>query len=258
VKINCFIVDDEAPAVDELRYILSGIPGVAVTGTALCAEDAIKGIFLKKPDMVFLDIKMPGQDGFEVIRACRKTREKPYFVFATAYDQHAVKAFEASVIDYVLKPFIPERIKESVERVRHLIKDRKQESLYNRLERLVTGINPQRKAITKITVEKNGRLLLIAHDEIVYFKAEGRSVLAYTSEKAYSVWGTASLDDLESKLENQGFFRSHRGFLVNLNSVIELFSWFNGKYILTTSDKNRSEIPVSRRRAKELKNRLAI
>ncbi len=258
MKIDCFITDDEAPAVDELKYILSGLSGVVIAGTAFCAEEAIRGIFLKKPDLVFLDIKMPGKDGFEVIKACRTMQKKPYFVFATAYDQHAVKAFEASVVDYVLKPFVPIRIQESVERVRNLIGNKKQEKLYSKIELLVDGFTSQNMAINKISVEKNGRIFLIPYNEIIFFKAEDRGIFAHTCEKAYSVWGMTSLDEIESKLESHGFFRSHRGFLINLNSVQEIIPWFNGRYILTASDKNKSEIPVSRRRAKELRNRLAI
>ena len=129
MEIRCLIVDDEPPAVDELNYILSEIAGVDVVGSADGAGKAINTIQAKKPDLVFLDIKMPGRDGFDVAKACASFSKTPFFVFATAYDEHAVKAFEASAVDYILKPFRAERVLESIERVKELIGIQRQGSL---------------------------------------------------------------------------------------------------------------------------------
>jgi two-component system LytT family response regulator/two-component system response regulator LytT len=258
MEIKCLIVDDEPPAVDELNYILSGIDDVVVLGSANSAESAVHAIRVKQPDLVFLDIKMPGQDGFEVINACASFRKTPFFVFATAYDEHAVTAFEASAVDYLLKPFQASRVRESVERVAQLLVGRRQGKLCGQLEKLVERIQPQRTPLTKVSVEHKGRILLLDPENIVYCKAENKGILACTENQCYTLHGTASLDQLESKLRNHGFFRSHRGYLVNLACVKEVAPWFNGKYVLTTSRQAANEVPVSRRRVKSLKIQLGL
>ena len=258
MEIKCLIVDDEPPAVDELDFILTKIPDVIVIGSADSAENAINTIRKQKPDLVFLDIKMPGRNGFDVVQASASFRKTPYFVFATAYDEHAVQAFEASAVDYILKPFRAERIQESVERVRQLMINQQQGELCDQLEKLVERIRPRKDNIIKISVEHMGRILLLDPEHIVSFKAENKGILAYTDSKCYNLHGMASLDDLELKLKGRGFFRSHRGYLVNLAYVKEVVSWFNGKYILTTNDQRSTEVPVSRRRVKSLKHQLGL
>lgn len=258
MDIKCLIVDDEPPAVDELNFILSEINGVQIVGSAFSAGQAIQAIRSKQPDLVFLDIKMPGRDGFEVIKACRSFRKKPFFVFATAYDEHAVQAFETCAVDYILKPFRAERVEESVERVQRLMIDRQQEALCGQLEEMVARLQPAPRAVNKISVEHQGRILLLDPEDIVYFKAEKKAILACTESRCFMLHGLTSLDNLQSKLSGFGFFRSHRGFLVNLTCVKEVVPWFNGKYILTANDQAGTEVPVSRRRVKSLKHRLGL
>ncbi len=258
MEIKCLIVDDEPPAVDELSFILDSMGGVDVVGAAHSAGSAISAIQDLQPNLVFLDIKMPGRDGFDVIRACSSFKKIPFFVFATAYDEHAVKAFEASAVDYILKPFQADRVKESVKRVQKLLLDRQQGELCEQLEKLVDRIHSNPNPIAKISVEHKGRILLLDPNGIVYFKAENKGILAFTNRECYSLRGAASLDHMESRLEEHGFFRSHRGYLVNLSCVTEVVPWFNGKYILKTTDHAGTEIPVSRRRVKLLKQRLGL
>lgn len=258
MEVKCLIVDDEPPAVDELAFILSGITGVRVIGSADSAAKAIRSIEDQQPDLVFLDIKMPGRDGFEVVEACAGFDASPYFVFATAYDDHAVQAFEASAVDYLLKPFRSERVQESVDRVKQRMVARRQGVLCGRLENLVERLHPPKDTIAKVSVEYKGRIRLLDPESIVYCKAENKGVVACTNDNCYLMHSTASLDLLESRLKARGFFRSHRGYLVNLACVKEVVSWFNGKYILTTTDCNSTEVPVSRRRAKSLKQRLGL
>lgn len=258
MDIKCLIVDDEPPAIDELNFILSELDGVVVVGSADRAGTAIKTIQAKQPDLVFLDIKMPGRDGFEVVKACASYPKTPFFVFATAYDEYAVDAFEAYAVDYILKPFRAERVQESVERVKKLMHAHRRGALCGKLEQLVESIQPPGNGITKISVEHRGRILLLDPEGIVFCKAENKGVLAHTSDRCYSLHGQTSLDDLESKLAQRGFFRSHRSYLVNLACVKEVVAWFNGKYILTTTDSNATEVPVSRRRVKPLKHRLGL
>jgi len=258
LDIDCLIVDDEPPAVDELNYILSGIQGVTVVDTAFSADRAVNIIRSQRLHLVFLDIKMPGRDGFEVINACADLNPSPFFVFATAYDEHAVKAFDSSAVDYILKPFKPERVKESVERVRQLVISRRQGALYGKIEKLLDRQHSTPTAISKISVERKGRILLLDPKSIVFCKAENKDVSVCTNTKCYTLYGLTSLDELEGRLNTQGFFRTHRSYLVNLTCVNEVSSWFNGKYILTTNDLSSTEVPVSRRRVKALKNRLGL
>jgi two-component system, LytTR family, response regulator len=258
MKISCLIVDDEPPAVDELSYILSGIGNVDVVATAFSAAKAIDAIRTRHPDLVFLDIKMPGGDGFEVIRACATAPGPPFFVFVTAYDQHAVKAFEASAVDYILKPFQADRIRESVARVRRMLTTHRKGTLYGQLERMVERFKPAADSPTKIGVERKGRILLLDPDEIIYCKAENKSIRVCTDRQCFNLWGVSSLDELEDKLGGHGFFRAHRSFLVSLARIKEMASWFNGRYILTVTDASGTEVPVSRRRVKALKDRLGL
>lgn len=258
MEINCLIVDDEQPAVDELNFILSEIANVNIVGSADSAENAIRMIGEKQPDLVFLDIKMPGRDGFEVVKACASFHIVPFFVFATAYDEHAVAAFDAGAIDYILKPFQADRVKESVDRVRQLLVNRRKGVLCGQLEKLVGRIQPSAPRLTKISVEHKGRILLLEPESIVYCRAKKKGILAYIDGRAYKIHSTVSLDHLESKLKGCGFFRCHRSYLVNLVYVKEVIVWFNGKYILTMSDQKSTEVPVSRRRSKALKQRLGL
>jgi DNA-binding LytR/AlgR family response regulator len=258
MNLSCMIVDDEPPAVDELTYILSGLEKVDIVATAFSAAKAISTIRAKHPDLVFLDIKMPGGDGFEVMRACAATYGPPFFVLVTAFDQHAVKAFEASAADYILKPFQSERIRESVARVRQMLAIHRKGALYGQLEHMVQRLSPAENKPTKIGVEKKGRILLLDSEEIVYCKAENKSVRVCTDRCCYDLWGSSSLDELQDKVAGRGFFRAHRSFLVNLARVKELTSWFNGRYILTLTDVEATEVPVSRRRVKALKHTLGL
>lgn len=258
MNISCLIVDDEPPAIDELSYILSQINGIEVVATALNASKAISAIRLKQPDLVFLDIKMPGRSGFDVISACSSFPSEPYFIFATAFDQHALKAFEASAVDYLLKPFQSDRIQESVERVRRLLIAKRQGALCDQLEKLVKDIGSVSKEIVKISVKKKGRLRLLDPEEIVLFKAENRDIWVNTDDSRFILHGTTSLDKLESKLGSHNFFRAHRGVLVNLAYVGEVAPWFNGKYILSLDDQDSTEVLVSRRRVKEMKTTLDL
>jgi two-component system, LytTR family, response regulator len=258
MKISCLIVDDEPPAVDELNYILSGIEDVDVVATAFSAAKAVSAIRAKQPDLVFLDIKMPGGDGFEVIRACAAPFGPPFFVFVTAYDQDAVKAFEACAVDYILKPFQAERIHESVTRVRRMLLAHHNNALYGRLERMMERLQPAAGTLVKVGVEEKGRILLLDAEAIVYCKAENKSVRVCTQDQCFDVWGLSSLDELEDKLGDQGFFRTHRSFLINLDRIKDLTSWFNGRCILTCTDAAATEVPVSRRRVKALKNKLGL
>jgi len=258
MKLRCVLVDDEPPAIDELAYILSGIRGVEVVGTAPSVTKAIAVIDARKPDLVFLDIQMPGRDGFDVIAHFKGADDAPLFVFVTAYDQHAVKAFDAQAIDYVLKPFSRARVRQSIERARRLIGKSDQPPLDQLIEKVVAKVRPHREALSKIAVEHRGRIRLLDPEGVVFCQAANKGIRVHVRDADYELNGLASLDELDAKLKAYVFFRVHRSYLVNLAWVKEVIPWFNGRYLVTLNDDAVTEVPVSRARVREFKARLGL
>ncbi|WP_028585835.1 LytR/AlgR family response regulator transcription factor [Desulfogranum mediterraneum] len=259
MKIRCVIVDDEAPARDELRYLLSRYSEVEVCGEADSAGKAISVIKQLKPNLAFLDIQMPGRNGFEVIQALAAMEAPPVFVFVTAFDNYAVKAFEESAVDYILKPISEQRLATTVERVGRLLAESDETSLESRLQSLINHVASSSQPETvKISVEKNGRMRLLAPEEIVYCSYREGRIHVHTFEATIPLHGITTMDRLEGHLAGSGFFRAHRSVLVNLNFIREFSPWFNGKYSLIMADREGSELAVSRSRVKAFKERLAI
>ncbi|PLW76868.1 LytR/AlgR family response regulator transcription factor [Cohaesibacter celericrescens] len=260
MQIRCLIVDDEAPARDELKFLLSSHALIDVIGEAGSAAQAIDLCQQSKPDLVFLDIQMPGQDGFDVIRTLADCLPSPpLFVFITAYDSYAVKAFEASAVDYILKPVSQSRLATTIDRAVKLLHER-QMPLQQQIESLLSQVTDKRPTPkpSRVSVEKNGRIRLIDPAEIIYCAYEDNRIMAYRFDSVLPIYGIASMDRMEEHLANSGFFRAHRATLVNLNAIREFSPWFNGKYSLVMNDQTGSELTVSRSRVKEFKDQLGL
>ena len=265
MQIRCLIVDDEKPARDELAYLLSGQKDIDILAEARSAQEAIALCLAHLPDLVFLDIQMVGQNGFDVIRSLVGRMQKPpIFVFVTAYDSYAVDAFEASAMDYILKPVSQARLSTTLERVRKMHAET-QDPLKQKLETLLSEVARQKDAPekptqvhTKISVVNNGRIRLMAPDDIIYCECEDNRVFAHTYDAILPVYGIASMDKMEDHLANTGFFRAHRSTLVNLDAISEFSPWFNGKYSLTMNDQKKSVLTISRSRVKDFKVRLGL
>lgn len=257
--IRCIIVDDEQPARDELRYLLSQHDDIDIVAEADSAGRAVQAIRKYKPDLVFLDIQLPGRNGFEVIRELSGFAELPLFVFATAYDSYAVKAFEESAVDYIMKPLSENRLALTLQRVRKMLAESAggRETIENTLQALLSQIESPKERI-KVSVEKNGRIQLLTPEEIVYCSYESTGIIVHTSQESLPVYGMTTMDKLEEHLSSSSFFRAHRSVLVNLDHIKEFSPWFNGKYNLTMDNANMSEVTVSRTRAKAFKQRLGI
>lgn len=257
--IRCLIVDDEHPARDELRFLLSRYPDIEVIGEADSASTAVAAIRRMQPDLIFLDIQLGNRDGFEVVRELHGTMRMPLVVFATAYDHYAVQAFDESAVDYVLKPLAPDRLNRTIERVRKLINEqsRPEPELENRLQSLLASLATTGERV-KISVEKNGRIQLLSPDEVVYCSCEANRIMVHTRDNSLPLYGIATMDRLADHLSLAPFFRAHRAVLVNLDHIGEFSPWFNGKYNLTMNDARRTEITVSRNRVKAFKERLGI
>lgn len=259
MKIQCVIVDDEQPARDELRYLLSRYDDVKVIGEADSAGKAVALIKKMTPDLVFLDIQMPGRNGFDVLAELEGHSPMPLFVFATAYDNYAVKAFEESAVDYIMKPLSAKRLDMTLARIRNLLVEEPKESgdLQGTLQALLNQMGTP-KEVVKVSVEKNGRIQLLAPEEIVYCSCDSNRICVHTQDEAFTVYGITTMDKLAEHLSGAPFFRTHRAVLVNLDCIREFSPWFHGKYNLIMNDRKGTELTVSRTRVKAFKQRLGI
>ncbi|RNC83155.1 MAG: DNA-binding response regulator [Balneola sp.] len=245
--MNAFLVDDEPLARDRLRSLLEhSSEFIRIMGESGTASEAIELINTHKPEVVFLDIQMPGLDGFDVVSLLEKPR--PYIVFVTAYDQYAIKAFDVHALDYLTKPVRLERLQQCLNRLKD-ISDLKQEQA-GALEKALK--DQQEKPLHVITAKKGRGIHVLNLDDILYIEATEKLLYAHTPDNKYRVDGT--LDHLEKRLQDGRFVRSHRSFLVNVKHVTELIPWFSGTYELKLS--NNAPVPVSRRRVKEVKTQL--
>lgn len=267
-SIHALIVDDEPPARDELAYLLAGYPDVS-TAQAPNASEALRMIRAAQPDLVFLDIHMPGKDGFHVLRESLCLPQPPLFVFVTAFDQYAVRAFEENALDYLLKPVSSGRLRTTVERVREKLAWHGNGGGVPGLAGLLDslgidqgGAAPAEAAsesgAVRITVEKGGRIHLVSAASVHYCEKEERRILVHTGSEALPCHGISSLDELEARLRGLPFLRINRACVVNLDHVREYAPWAGGKYCLVLDDDASTELALSRGRVKAFKQMLGI
>jgi two-component system LytT family response regulator/two-component system response regulator LytT len=280
MNLSALIIDDEQLAREELKYLLDQVGGVDVVAQGANGIEALELIEEYHPDMVFLDVQMPGLDGFAVIQKLMERREKangvaapqaqlappqgalPQIVFATAYDQYAVRAFDVNAVDYLLKPFDRTRVEQAVERVRGRLTGGTPGSLpESQIDALLKLLNRPQGASrtpqpTKLIVQAQSRLLLIDQAEIC-FAAIDEGVIRVVTQSFEGQSKCRTLEELLDLLDPAVFWRAHRGFVVNINHIREVVPWFKSSYQLRMNDKQKTEIPVSRaqtRRLRELFN----
>lgn len=247
--MKAFLVDDEPLARERLRSLLDHSNAeMEVIGESGQASEAVEQINQMNPDVVFLDIQMPGLDGFDVVSLLEKPL--PYIVFVTAYDQYAIKAFEVHALDYLTKPVRLERLKECVARLKNFaeLKSTQKASLEKAL------YEQKEKPLHVLTAKKGRGIHILDINDVYYIEAEDKLLYAHTSDKKYRVEGT--LDQLENRLSDGRFIRSHRSYLVNVKHISELIPWFSGTYEIKL--KNGAQLSVSRRRVKEVKQQLGV
>jgi two-component system LytT family response regulator/two-component system response regulator LytT len=270
MSISALIIDDEQLARDELKYLLEQVGGVDVAAEGGNGIEALELIEEFHPDLVFLDVQMPGLDGLTVVErliarrrtgATRESARLPQIVFATAYDQYAVKAFEVNAVDYLLKPFDRMRVEQAVERVKGRMGTggaAPDTPIESQLEALLKLLNrPQAAAQpAKLIVQAQNRLLLVDQSEICY-AAIDEGVIRVVMQNFEGQSKCRTLEELQEQLDPASFWRAHRGFVVNINHIREVVPWFKSSYQLRMNDKKQTEIPVSRaqtRRLRELFN----
>lgn len=250
--MKALIVDDEKPAREELSWLLEQCPGVELAGQAPSAEKARElieaGAAEQGPedrlDVVFLDIDMPGVDGMRLAELLRDRPEgqRPMVIFVTAYDEHAVDAFEVDAVDYLLKPVRLERLQKAISRAR------------SRLEAKAKPPAEAPRALERISVEDRGVYRVVPVGDILYFEAEDGIVVAATGEERFIT--DFSLKFLEENLSEETFFRCHRSYIVRLDAIESIAPWGAGTYRLVLSRDDDLGVPLSRSRAAELKSRI--
>ena len=254
MPINTIIVDDEKPAREELAFLLKGFPEINVIGEGRNGVEAVSLIKEHSPDLVFLDVQMPGLDGFGVLKKLVERKMKvPHVVFATAFDHYAVQAFDVNAVDYVLKPFDKARISKAIQRARREIEA--QTSPADRLEQLVNQLGAAKTSMpppVKILVKSQQRLLLVNAEELIWASIEGGTV-SVTAKDAEGTSNYRTLEDLAAAIDSEKFWKPHRSYLVNLHYVKEVVPWFKSTFMLKMNDKKQTEIPVSRGQVKRMR-----
>jgi len=240
--LNVYIVDDEPLARAELRYLLEQTALVNVCGESENLEEFYKESQLEEVDCVFLDIELGMNNGLDLARQLLLNEQRPEIIFATAYDDYALQAFEVNAFDYILKPFEAQRVQIAVEK----LIAKKRAAQVKTLEEIKGS---QLDKLDKLTVFINDRILLIKVQDILYCTSEDSKTVVVTEQGRF--FASESLAALEKRLSFKGFVRVHRAFIVNLEHIVELEPWSNSKYNLILH--NRHSIPVSRLYMKDVR-----
>ena len=251
--IRVMIVDDEPLAQEELVRLIGEDSQFEITSTARNGKEALSELKNNPADVIFLDIEMPGLNGLEVASILAGAENPPHIVFATAYHQYAMKAFDANAIDYLLKPYDPARLKKTLDRVKQLIA-----ASAPRRDKLVDLENDliQKGLLKKLVGHKKNSKdrIILDLNEILYFYVEYATVFARIDKDTLEV--NSTLKDLIMNLDPAQFAQTHKSYIVNLNQVEKVSPMFSGNFELILHDGDRTKIPLSRRYAKNLKSRL--
>jgi two-component system LytT family response regulator/two-component system response regulator LytT len=257
-SLRALVVDDEQLAREELCFLLGRLELIDVVGQAGNGIEALRLLDEQSPDLVFLDVQMPGLTGFEVARRIVRGGSDTQLVFVTAYDQHAIEAFEVNAVDYLLKPVEPERLATAVDRVRRRIAtDRVPAARADELDKLLHLLSERQGRREQLALRVAERFLLVQAEEVVHASVEDDVITVVTN----SLSGTCNyrtLDELQARLDPAVFWRVHRSHLVNINKIKEIVPWFSRNYILRMRDGKGTEIPVSRSQTKRLREYLRL
>jgi len=265
MDLRAVLVDDEQLARDELGYLLGQLGGIEVVAQAGNGLEALSTIARLQPDVVFLDVQMPGLTGFEVARQMLESRNGSHIIFVTAYDQHAIKAFEVNAVDYLLKPVDQARLELAVQRARRRIEsdrpgdrtDAGSDAINSQLEKIIQLVAERQNRRERLAIKVGERFLLVQAEEILYASLADESITVATTQHV----GTSNyrtLDELQARLDPDVFWRVHRSHLVNINKIKEIVPWFSRNYILRMRDAKSTEIPVSRMQTRRLREYLKL
>ena len=250
-KIKVLVVDDEPLARERLTTLLSQEPDVEQITPARDGEEAITTIHDDSPDLVFLDVQMPQMNGFDVIEAVGSDK-MPLVIFVTAYDQHALKAFQVRALDYLLKPFDRERFTDALQRARKQLERDETGDLGRRLLALVKDLRRDQPRSDRLVVKSGGRLFFLRADEIDWVEAAGNYVRLHVGPASHLLRET--MNAIEGRLDPEKFFRIHRSRIVNMERIQELQPWLNGEYAVLLRTGTR--LTLSRGYREKLQDRL--
>jgi two-component system response regulator LytT len=257
MSLTALIIDDEPLARQELQYLLERAGGIEIVGVGTNGIEAVELISRHQPDVVFLDVQMPGLDGFAVLKKLLDRKvQMPQVVFATAFNQYAVRAFEVNAVDYLLKPFDRKRVMQTIEKAlarRSAPAESPSEAKLDALLRLVEEqAHVPRSHSGKVIVRAQSRLLLVDQAEVCFASIENGTISVVTK----AVEGHSNCRTLEEwmdQLDPETFWRVHRSFVVNIQHIREVVPWFKSSYQLRMDDPQKTEIPVSRAQTKRLR-----
>jgi two-component system, LytTR family, response regulator LytT len=265
--ITALIVDDEQLAREELKYLLDSAGSVEVVAQGANGIEAVELIREYQPDVVFLDVQMPGLDGFAVLKQLIEHNDRlPQIIFATAFDQYAVRAFDVNAIDYLLKPFDKARVLQAIERARQRLQETATQAegeplvgsggggglKLDALIRLIEQQQSPRVHSGKIVLQAQSRLLLIDQKDICFASID-EGVITVVTPTIEGQSKCRTLEELLELLDPATFWRAHRSYVVNINHIKEVVPWFKSSYQLRMDDKKQTEIPVSRAQTKRLR-----
>jgi two-component system LytT family response regulator/two-component system response regulator LytT len=255
MNIRALVVDDERLAREELCFLLESFSEVEVVGQASNGYEAVESYEQLSPDLLFLDIQMPGLDGLGVVRQLmRRSNSMPRIIFVTAFDQYAIRAFEVNAIDYLLKPVEKTRLAEAIARSRRQIAEN--QPLVDQIERIL-GALERASPLKRLAVKTGEHFKLVDSKDIVYATVED-GVVSIATHQWSGTSNLRTLDELMTSLDPAVFWRVHRSYIVNLQRIKEVIPWFNRTVQLKMSDKNETEIPVSRSHTRRLKEYLKL
>jgi two-component system, LytTR family, response regulator LytT len=265
MDLRAVVVDDEQLARDELGFLLGQVGGVEVIAQAGNGLEALSTIDRLQPDLVFLDVQMPGLSGFEVARRMLDDQSSSHIIFVTAFDQHAIEAFEVNAVDYLLKPVDPLRLEVAVDRARRRITtDRSlgqgvaaSGSINEHIEKIVQLVAERQSRRERLAIKVGDRFLLVQAEEIIYASLADEGITVVTNQHA-GMSNYRTLDELQARLDPSVFWRVHRSHLVNINKIKEIVPWFSRNYILKMKDPKATEIPVSRMQTRRLREYLKL
>jgi len=232
-RIRTLIVDDEPLALRRLRALLADEPDIEIVGEAVNGTEAVRGITTDRPDLVFLDVQMPGLDGFDVLRATASIHQ-PFVVFVTAHDEHAIRAFEVQAVDYLLKPVIEARFREAVRRAVVRLRGESTADIARQMAQFLERVAPAPARGGRIAVKRDGRVNFVRVEDIDWVEADGDLVRVHAGKEAHTIRETMA--QIEAKLPAERFMRVHRSIIVNTERVREVQPWFKGDYVLIMHD----------------------
>lgn len=257
--LRAWLVDDEALAIERLRRLLAAFPAIAIAGSSTDPAQALNALNEEAIDVLFLDIQMPGMNGFDLLA---RLDCQPFVIFTTAYDEYALRAFEVNSIDYLVKPIEPDQLARAIAKLTRLRPVAKSEwqsdpGLPVLLRELSASLRGQHPDYPRRIASRVGeRISFLDLDQVTHFIAHDKLTYAVVAGREHSVDQT--IVELEHRLDPARFLRIHRAALVNIDSIHEVNSWFAGKVVLCLKDSQRTQLPVARDRVRALKARLGI